>query len=348
MKTNRQLFIEAQSKIEAKYGVGRLLNRDTNLALDADLGFLANSLEFIDQVLHKPMYEFQWYKAMPYIYAGGAKEYASFYKTNYSITNDSAYASGSNNVIITAKAQFAKTTTRVAPFSYILEVGFIDEMKANEIGYNIFDQYDQAIALQHNKMMDQITFFGLPGVNDSYGLINIPTSIITPKVSLTAWENMTATELFDEITGPMLDIIADTEYSAELLPDTVAIPLPLFGKLAKPMGIVGSNNATATTGVSLYQYLKDNLPSNFAGYAHEVRLMPLRYLANAGTNSTGRIIVYRYSEDVIRGVMGMELTRGATMPNVGKQVTQTSYVSFVGEPQLIRPVAIKYIDNASA
>ena len=346
MSKNRDLFIKEQSKIESYFPQFALLNRDKNMALDGDLGFLANSLEYIDQVLHKPMYEFQWYKALPYIYAGGAMEYASFYKTNYSITNDNAYASGSNNVLITAKAQFNKETTRVQAFSYILEVGFIDEMKADKIGYNIFDQYDTAIALQHNRMMDQITFFGFPNIGDSYGLVNIPTDIITPKVSQTKWEEMTATELFTEITTPMLDIIADTEYSYELLPNRVLLPLPLFGKLAKPMAIAGEGGSAVTTGVSLYRYLKDNLPSNYAGYASEVTLMPIRYLANAGTNGTGRIIIYRYSEEVMRGVMGMELTRGATMPNVGKQATQTSYVAFVGEPQLIRPSAIRYIDNA--
>lgn len=345
MSLIRDEFIKAQASIERRYGAGNYLD-NKGMTNDGDLGYLHNSLEFIDQIIHKPLYEFQWYKALPYIYAGGAKEYASFYKANYSISSDSAVASGSANVIISAKAQFQKETTRVYPFSYILEVGYIDEMKTKEIGYDIFSEYDQAINLQHNKMMDQITFFGLPNVSDSYGLVNIPSDIITPVVSTTKWENMTATEFFGEITQPALDIISATEYSAELIPDRILVPLNLFSKLARPMSVAGEGGASFTTGVSLYDYIVRNLPSAYAGYRQEVTILPIRYLANAGTNSTGRIIVYRFSEKVMRGVMGMSLTRGATLPDNARQATLTSYVAFIGEPQLIRPSAIRYVDNA--
>ena len=345
MSLVRDEFIRQQSNIEKKYGRGNYLSRDGEFVNDADFGFLANALEYIDSVIHRPVYEFQWYRALPYIMVGGAKEYASFYKTNYSISSDSGIASGSNNVLITAKAQFQKETTRVFPFSYVLEVGYIDEMKAKEIGYDIMNEYDQGINLQHNKMMDSITFFGLPNVDDSYGLINIPEDIVTPKVSDKKWEDMTATELFDEVTKPILDIVAETEYSRELLPDRVAIPLPLFSKLARPMAVAGEGGASFTTGVSLYDYLVKNLPNAYAGYGTTLSILPFRYLANAGTNGTGRIVIYRYSESVMRGVMGMPLTRGATLPDNARQATLTSYVAFVGEPQLIRPSAIRYIDN---
>ena len=346
MSVVRDEFIKQQSALERTWGRYNFLEKGS-LINDADLGFLASSLEFIDQEIYKPVFEFQWFRALPYIYAGGAKEYASFYKANYSISSDSAVASGSNNVLITAKAQFNKETTRVFPFSYILEVGFIDEMKSNEIGYNIFQEYDDAINLQHNKMMDQITFFGLPNVEDSYGLVNIPSDIVETSTSAKKWEEMTATEFSDELTGKILDIIADTEYSAKFLPNRILLPLKLFQKLGRPMAVAGEGGASFTTGVSLYNYLVNNLPNAYAGYAEDVTLLPIRYLTTAGANGTGRIVIYRYSKEIIRGVMGMELTRGATLPDVRSQSTLTSYVAFVGEPQLIRPSAIRYIDNAN-
>ena len=67
--------------------------------------------------------------------------------------------------------------------------------------------------------------------------------------------------------------------------------------------------------------------------------------ANKGTNGTGRIVIYRYSEEVVRGIMGMDLTRGATVFSGEKQATLTSYVAFVGEPQFVKPSAIIYYDN---
>ena len=346
MNSTRDAFIKNQQLVE------KLANPNGMRFLggyvgDADYGFLANSLEYIDTKLHQPFARYFWYTAMPYIMAGGAKEYASFFKTNYSLSNSNAVTSGSANVLVTVKSQLEKTQTRVLPFSYILEIGLIDQMKAEEVGYDILNEFERGVMHQHNRMLDNITFFGLPGVSDSYGLFNNP-NVETVVEATNKFADQTAAEFFKNIVDLMLKVIIKCDYDVEGTPNTVLLDLGLFGKLAQPMSISGTNNATATTGVSLYDYMMKNLPTRLAGFDPDngyVRIMPNKYLANKGTNSTGRIVIYRYSEEVVRGIMGMDLTRGATVFSGEKQATLTSYVAFVGEPQFVKPSAIIYYDN---
>ena len=346
-KLLRDVFLEEQTKIEKlsnPNGVSFLGSSD--LVKDSDLGFLANSLESIDPVLHKPLYKFFAFRDLPFRYVGGAKELASFYKTNYSLSDRNPIASGQNNVVLTVDVQLEKHSTRISAFSYILKIGMINSMKAQEIGYDIYGEFDNAVGLQHAKMVDQIAFFGLPNVAESYGLFNHPE--IPTKPAQTKWENQTASQLFSEINGLFLETIVNSDFSEDMVPDRMLVPLPLFGKLAAPMAIAGSNGASVTTGMSLYSYLRENLARDLAGYgASQLAILPNKYLASAGENGTGRILIYRYNEEAARGIMGMELTRGATVYDPHDLAYKTTYVSFVGEPQIIKPNTMYYYDNAA-
>lgn len=347
-KTLRQVFLEEQKQIEKlsnPNGVSFL--ESDGLIKDSDLGFLANSLESIDPIIHRPLYKFFAFRDLPFRYVGGAKELASYYKTNYSLSDRNPIASGQNNVVLTIDTQLEKYSTRISAFSYILKIGMINSLKAQEIGYDIYGEFDNAVGLQHAKMVDQIAFFGLPNVSESYGLFNHPD--IPQKTSDKAWEEYTASELFDEVNTLLLDVIARSEFDDTMIPDRILVPLNLFGKLAAPMSVAGQGGATATTGTSLYNYLRENLAGNLAGYgAGGLSILPNKYLAAAGENNTGRIFIYRYNEEAARGIMGMELTRGATVYDPHDLAYKTTYVSFVGEPQIIKPVTMQYLDNAAA
>lgn len=347
-KTLRQVFLEEQKQIEKLSNPNGLsfLEND-GLVKDSDLGFLFNSLEAIDPVVHKPLYKFFAFRDLPFKYVGGAKELASYYKTNYSLSDRNPIASGQNNVVLTIDTQLEKYSTRISAFSYILKVGMINSLKAQEIGYDIYGEFDNAVGLQHAKMVDQIAFFGLPNVAKSYGLFNHPE--IPSKASSKRWEEYTASELFTEVNQLFLDVIARAEYDETMIPDRMLVPLNLFGKLAAPMAVAGQGGASATTGTSLYNYLRENLASNLAGYGSGgVAILPNKYLASAGDNGTGRILIYRYNEEAARGIMGMELTRGATVYDPHDLAYKTTYVSFVGEPQIIKPTTMQYLDNAKA
>lgn len=308
-----------------------------------DLGFLSNALEFIDTRVYRPLANFFWYRDLPYKMAGGAVEYASYYKKNYTYDETTPYASGQNNVLVTVGVGYQKITTRVSPFSLILKVGLIDSMKADKMALDIYQDLDDGILFKWNTLMDSITFFGLPGLSDSYGLFN-NTNVKTTAETGTKWNVMGGVDMFNAISARFLDIIAESGYDAKAVPNRLLVPMAVFTQLASPLQIA-SGGVTATTGISLFQYLKENLVFNFAGYDGSVDIFANPYLATIGTNSTGRMVIYRYDEDIVRGIMGMELTRGATLFDPSSVSYKTTFVSFVGEPQFVYLAPIQYYDN---
>lgn len=344
----RNAFQKEQIEIERKANNGKsfIADSDTLVNDEGSLGFLTNALEFLDPIIYKPLYKFFWQISMPIIYGGGVKELASFFKVNYSMLGNENIGSGNNNVLKTVKVQLNKFSTRVMPYTVLVEVGQLDQLKADAIGLSILDLYNEGAGLQYNRFLDQTFFYGFNanGITDSYGLINNPNVTKTVEAT-TKWDAMTATELFTKLNTIVKNIIVNCEYDDKLVPDRMLVPMDLFTKLAMPMAIVGENGATATTGVSLYDYLKANLAKGLAGYDKTLDILPCRYCASAGDNSTGRIVIYRYSEDCVRGVISMELTRGATVYVPTRMAYQTTFMAFVGEPQFIYKAPIQYYDN---
>jgi hypothetical protein len=342
----RDEFLKEQRQLELNVNPNRRTFIGDSVVND-DYGFFSNALEFIDTRVHKPLANFFWYRDLPYKMAGGAVEYASFYKTNYSYDEQSPIASGQNNVLLTVNVQYQKTTTRVSAFSLILKVGLVDSMKADKMALNIYQDLDDGVLMKWNTMMDSISFFGLPGLADSYGLFNNPNVYVKAETS-TAWASQDGVTFFNNISALLLKAISDSAYDARFTPNRILVPMALFTQLAAPLTVVGSGSATATTGISLFNYIKQNLAFNFAGYDGGVDIFANPYLASIGTNNTGRIVIYRYDEELVRGIMGMELTRGATLFDPSSVAYKTTFVSFVGEPQFVYIKPIIYYDNKAA
>lgn len=314
-------------------------------AKDDGYGFLYNALEFIDAEIHKPMARFFHYRDLPYLYAGGAMELASFYKSSYDISDDVPYGSGENGTLKTVKVQLAKKTTRIQPFQYKLKLGLIDQLKAEKIGIDYLNIFEEGVLLYHNKLKDTIAYNGLPGVNDSYGLINNPN--ITRTSSATAFKHIGAMELFNLINTALLNAAIASDLDERFAPDRVLLPTSLFAVLSKPLAIAGVGSDVATTGISLFRYLKDNLARSYATLGGDIDILPLPYLETAGANSKGRIVIYNFNKDLVRGVVGMELTRGATVIDAGDGSINTFYCAFEGEPQFVYEAPIRYIDSAA-
>lgn len=341
----RNAFLKEQAKIESLHNSmikGATFIGDSATAKDEGYGFLYNALEWVDARIHTPLVNFYWYRDLPYRMGGGALEYASFFKVNYSFDDSKGIASGSNNVVTTVSSALEKVRTRVAAFSFILRVGLIDNMKSEQIDLNILDQLHEGILMKYNTLVDSISFFGLPQVTGSVGLFN-NSAVAVDTTSVTAdWggSSFTAAALLDTLNDNMLKAIEDSGFDKRATPNRILVPAKLFVKLAAPL-VVGSTPVA----VSLWKYLKDNLAANYALYDGTVDIFPNPYLSTVGTNSNGRIVIYRYDEDMVRGIMGMELTRGATLYDPSDLSFKTAYVSFIGEPQFIYTSNIRYIDN---
>lgn len=342
MELLRDLYIERQKAFEQATGNIRTLGDSKSYVMDAT-PFTTSALEFIDATIHKPLYRAFHYRDLPYQYAGGAMELASFFKSHYSVTQNAPYSSGQNSTIKTVAVQLEKISSRIAPFEYKVKLGWINQLKADKMGMDYLGMMEDAVMLEHGLLKDQIAYFGLPGYKDSYGLIN------NPEISKTnfakAWSEATPMEIFDTINQGILDAVVAADLDDRFTPDRVLVPTSQFIKLSRPIAIAGEGGNTATTGVSLLKYLKENLAAGYASLNNGIDILPLPYLETAGAANTGRIVIYRYDKDLVRGVTGMELTRGATILDATDASVNTFFCAFEGEPQFIYTAPIKYLDN---
>lgn len=349
--TLREQYIQQEIEKEKLYNGGRSLLGKTGFSAD-DAGslFLSNGLEYIDPILHKPLYRYFALRDIPHMMVGGALETSSYFKTNYSInTGDASLASGNGNVITLVKAQLEKFSTRIQPRAYMLEIGHIDSLKAKQVGFDVMSLFDEGVRHQYNLEKDNIAYNGLVEFsvtsNPSEGLINasnVPTTTLE-----TPLEDMTGTEIVSAITGAILDTYSEMAFDARYLPDRLLVDPAIYKKLVLPLAVIGESGATATTGVSVLQYLKQAISNTVAEENISVAILPLPYLATAGTAGTGRMVLYKYDSDVLRLPIGMDLTRGATLFDISSVSTKTLYTAFIGELQILRKVAIRYIDNIS-
>ena len=349
--TLREEYIQREINKEKLFNGGRsLLGKTGFSADDASSLFLSNGLEYIDPILHKPLYRYFALRDIPHMMVGGALETASYFKTNYSInTGDASLASGNGNVITTVKAQLEKFSTRIQPREYMLEIGHIDSLKAKQVGFDVMSLFDEGVRHQYNLEKDNIAYNGLVefSVTDrpSEGLINakdVPTTTLEK-----ALEDMTGTEIVSAITGAILESYSEMAFDSRYLPDRLLVDPAIYKKLVLPLAVVGESGSTATTGVSVLQYLKQAISNTVAEENISVAILPLPYLATAGEAGKGRMVLYKYDSDVLRLPIGMDLTRGATLFDISSVSTKTLYTAFIGELQILRKVAIRYIDNIS-
>lgn len=344
MELLRDLYLEQQKNVE-KASVCKTLGDSSTYALD-QTPFSVSALEFIDANIHKPLYRVFHYRDLPYLYAGGAMELASFFKNHYSISKNPAYGSGQNSTLKTVAVQLEKISTRILPFEYKVKMGWINQLKADRIGMDYLGMMEDAVVLEHGLVKDKIAYEGLPGLSDSYGLINNPD--IEVKTSATNWDSATPIDIFDDFNEAVLHAITESGLDDRYIPDRALIPTSQFLKFARPIAIAGSSNNTTTTGMSLINYLKENLAASYAGFGGVFDILPLPYLETAGANSTGRAVIYKYDSSLVRGVTGMELTRGATILDPTDASVNTFFCAFEGEVQFIYTAPIVYLDNAAA
>lgn len=352
MMSVRNHFIDEQIKLEKRFngGVSLLEAKQNKLTLDsATDAYLSNRLEYVDTYLHKPLQKYFALRDMPMLMVGGAKEVASYFKANYSASTGQSLASGNANVITTVKAQLAKNSSRIVPSMYVLEYGYIDELKATEIGFDFLSLFDEGIRAVYNFEKDDIAYFGLKQYRDltgndkSYGLLNNPNVVAedAPK----KFAEMTGAETVELITGKIISMYEEMAFDGRLLPNRLLVPASTFKKLVLPLAVAGESGGAATTGTSTLEYIKNAIRNSLPEENVEVSILPLPYLVNAGKAATGRMVLYKYDPEVVRMPVGMDLTRGATMFDPSSVSVKTFYHAFLGEPQFIYESAIRYIDN---
>lgn len=338
----KDAFIETQKKFENL--ANSCVPNSNTLVKDADSSlFLTNSLERIDPVLHKPLSRFYWNTAMPILYGGGALEYASFYRVNYT-TYDSGknVASGNVNVLTSVKATIQKYQTIVKPYAWSIEIGWIDEMKLGQVDSSILEQVDEGVRLYYNQKLDDIAFFGMVGEGETtaYGLAN-NANVAATNATKTFAES-TPTEIVDAINSELASVSNASQYSVLHRVNQILLPPSVLVALNRPMAIDSTSGGIYR---NIMEYFRAN---NFIRSMYgddDIMVFGVPYLETAGADNSKRIIVYRFDENCLRMPLPMDLTRGATMFDTGAMQYKTAFVCFIGQPQFVYLKTIGYLDK---
>ena len=325
--------------------------RDSNASL-----FATNAFEKIDLTLNKPKYKYFWAQEMPVITGGGAIESVAFLRQTFSKPDPlKILASGTTNQVYMVDERVQKINTPIIPILLGAELGLIDQMKYNQVGYDRWGSKLEAVNRDYNEALDELAFHGhvfedqkYYGLyNNDYHATDNPNGIKMVEAE-THWKDADVEDLLKDFLGTAIQIVKDLEYDvgADVAPNHISIPIDLFLTLAEPTAI--GDVALVT---SKLEYLQNQLNKFLASYGTSVTFYPSRFLAKGqpddGTNDEGRAVVMCRDASVFRMPIAMPLTRGATV-NLSVLGTQTHFVAFVGVPQFIWPSAIRYIDNIAS
>jgi len=330
-----------ESLLEKLQGNGAKF-RDNHAAI-----FATNSFEKIDVTLNKPKYKYFYPQEMPIITGGGAIESVAFLRQTYSKPDPlKILASGTTNQVYMVDERVQKINTPVIPIILGAEMGLIDQMKYEQVGYDRWGSKLEAVQRDYHEALDELAFHGhVFEDQEFFGLYNNPE--IKRTDAKANWDEATIEDLLDDFMQTAIEIIKDLEYevSADLAPNHISIPISVFRSLAVPatIGNVGMP-------VSKLEYLTNQLNKFLASYGTSVTFYPSRFLEagqdDAGDAGLGRAVIMCHDASVFRMPIAMPLTRGATV-NLSVLGMQTHFVAFVGVPQFIWPSAIRYIDNVA-
>lgn len=340
----KSAFIEAQHNLE-NLSLVNSRTPDSKLVKDSDATmFLTNALERIDPVIHKPLARFYYQDAMPIMYGGGALEFSAFFRVNYNAYDSNKnVTSGNNNIITEVKATIQKYQTIVKAYAWSIATGWIDEMKLGQIDSSILQQTEEGVRLYYNQKMDDIAFYGFvnEGTTQAYGLIN--NANVATTLSSGTFDTLTPTQIVNELNTLLAGIAQATEYNNMYPTNHILVPPSIYTILAQPM-VISNENGTAVF-KNVLEYFKANNYVRMMFGSDDIMILPLPYLETAGADTSKRIVAYRYDEACVRMPLPMDLTRGATMFDVGAMEYKTVFVAFIGQPQFVYSKTIGYLDK---
>ena len=169
--------------------------------------------------------------------------------------------------------------------------------------------------------------------------------------------NAVINNFVDMFVGAVATMKKDLRFNRDFFPNKVLVPPTLMTAMqaAALVGDLGSSGAGIAT--SIFEYIRQEVRNRLS---IDVTFEELPYLdagaiatdgffvEQSGANSTGRVVIYRQDEKVIKLPITMGLTGGAALPSPTEDGIRKNYVAFVGPLLVVYPETIYYIDNKAA
>ena len=359
-------FLDAQNEQLYK---ARMREVEVNDSLGQEGLFPYNRLTALDLNIRRPMFKTYAPKHVPFLYGGGAIEVDKGFFRNYA-TTQGRLASGQNNKVNLVKSNTESLEAPILPITLGLWVGLVDNMKAEQIGYDVIGAEAEAVRFSYQVELDKFAFVGHRGIdgtsNDNSGMARGLLNLTSDLAQVVDLENlntilnkdvrfMTTLELHEVFVGEYMNFAMQVGYDEEHLANKFLLPTDVLSALTKPAHI----SEGGTVYKSHLEYLQAQLEvvrKTINGPAVQWEALPYLNEYNAGTfnfdpllnedgtNDTGRIILYRQDPYSFRLRLALDLTPGALLFDPGSNGWRRNYIAFIGTP-LAFYNTFRYIDN---
>lgn len=366
-KTARQVFLERQEQLERMNGIQSTLLKDyarqTNYFKDGAEGqFPVDAFQILDLTVNLPLNKFWAQELVPIRYGGGAAESIAFFRQNVALS-EGRLAGGNTNEIPLVGITDEKVVGPIYAIKLGILLGAVDLMKAETINYDLLERHEMALRTSYWREIEQFAFSGNLGIagitasSDAFkaGLLNQPTTLVGYEALTDAqWTTYDVNNFVDMFVGAVAKMKKDLRFNRDFFPNKVLVPPTLMTAMqaAALVGDLGTGGAGIAT--SIFEYIRQEVRNRLS---IDVTFEELPYLdagsiatdgffvEEAGANDTGRVVIYRQDEKVIKLPITMGLTGGAALPSPTEDGIRKNYVAFAGPLLVVYPETIYYIDN---
>lgn len=369
-KTARQVFLERQEQLERMNGIQSTLLKDyarqTNYFKDGAEGqFPVDAFQILDLTVNLPLNKFWAQELVPIRYGGGAAESIAFFRQNVALS-EGRLAGGNTNEIPLVGITDEKVVGPIYAIKLGILLGAVDLMKAETINYDLLERHEMALRTSYWREIEQFAFSGNLGIagitasSDAFkaGLLNQPTTLVGYEALTDAqWTTYDVNNFVDMFVGAVAKMKKDLRFNRDFFPNKVLVPPTLMTAMQAAALVGDLGNGGAGIATSIFEYIRQEVRNRLS---IDVTFEELPYLdagsiatdgffvEEAGANDTGRVVIYRQDEKVIKLPITMGLTGGAALPSPTEDGIRKNYVAFAGPLLVVYPETIYYIDNKAA
>ena len=379
-KSVRQVYKETQSRLEANMrGTSDIMDsytKDTQYFHDSaffkDAGgagmYPVDAFQVLDLTINLPLNKFWAQELVPMRLGGGAVESFAFFRSNVGLATARLAGGNSNSVPLVAISD-EKVVVPIYPIRLGILLGDVDMIKSDQVNYGLLERHEQALRTSYWKEIELMAMTGNVAIGDITtstdnffpGLLNIPVSgsgIYYKAETSTAWASQTITQWTTTFVTAVATMKKNLRYQRDYFPNKIALGPTVWTLLQAPavLGDVASSGG-AGVAMSILAYIQKEIKNRLQ---IDVEFVELPYLDNGakttdgffveedGANSTGRIVIWRKDEKVIKLPIAMPLTGGAMLPSPTEAGIRKNYLAFVGPLAIVYPETIGYIDNKAS
>lgn len=303
--------------------------------------FLIKELEKIDDKIREPLSGTDWVRDMPVITGGGLVESIAGIDVTYGSSGgieDNLIYEAANEIPV-IQAEMSKHVAKTYNFAEYMSFSTLEMEKMRMVGRDPETFLNRGIRLHCDKTVDRNVYVGFTRTG-STGLVNNPdidrmsAQPRTAGGTNTTWAEKSADDILRDINRVLSSVWHKCDCSQDALPNHILVPVEQFGALV-------TRKVSDDSERSILTYVLENNLTNQQG--GKLVISPCKWLKEAGTGGTDRMVVYMNDVERICYHLTQPLKRMQT-EYAGMRV-RIPYMCQFSEVRFLYPDTVAYMDG---